>query len=118
MGFQLPTQNEEANGRPTGADWVLCEMNGAGGTVNIGDDLVERIAERAAELVARQQEEAARDNWLRGADKIAAYIDAPRSRVYGLVSAGRIPVHHDGSALIARRSELDAWLLNGGGRRP
>jgi streptogramin lyase len=33
-----------------------------------------------------------------------AYIDAPRSRVYGLVSARRIPVHHDGSALIARRS--------------
>lgn len=39
-----------------------------------------------------------------------------RSRVYGLVSAHRIPIHHDGSALIARRSELDAWLLAGGGR--
>ena len=28
------------------------------------------------------------------------------------------PVHHDGSALIARRSELDRWLQNGGGVRP
>ncbi len=85
--------------------------------LDIGDDLIEHIAERAAKLIAEQQHEATGDGWLRGADKIAAYIDAPRSRVYGLVSARRIPVHHDGSALIARRSELDAWLLSGGGRR-
>jgi hypothetical protein len=89
----------------------------AGVNLNIGEELVERIAERAAALVARQQDETAGDGWLRGADKIAAYIDAPRSRVYGLVSARRIPVHHDGSALIARRSELDGWLLSGGGCR-
>jgi hypothetical protein len=86
-------------------------------SVDIGDELVERIAERAAALVAGRQEETTGDVWLRGADKIAAYIDSPRSRVYGLVSARRIPVHHDGSALVARRSELDAWLLSGGGRR-
>ena len=87
-------------------------------SVDIGDALIELIAGRAAELVARRQDEKLPDGWLRGADRIATYIDAPRSRVYGLVSARRIPVHHDGSALIARRSELDAWLLNGGGRRP
>jgi len=86
--------------------------------LEVGDELVERIAERAAELIVRQRAETAADGWLRGANKIAAYIDCPRSRVYALVSAQRIPVHHDGSALIARRSELDAWLLNGGGRRP
>ncbi len=85
--------------------------------LDIGDDLIEHIEERAAELIAEQQETTG-DGWLRGAaDKIAAYSDAPRSPVYGLVSARRIPVHHDGAALIARRSELDAWLLNGGGRR-
>lgn len=92
--------------------------NGVGVTLDIGGELVERIAERAAELVARHRDETAGDGWLRGADKIAAYIDAPRSRVYGLVSARRIPIHHDDSALIARRSELDAWLLAGGARRP
>jgi hypothetical protein len=86
-------------------------------TVDLGEELVERIAKRAAELVAGQQNDTAGEGWLRGADKIAAYIDAPRSRVYGLVSARRIPIHHDGSALIAQRSELDAWLRNGGGRR-
>ncbi len=88
-------------------------------SVDIGDELVERIAKRAAELLAeRQESHLGGDGWLRGADKIAAYIDAPRSRIYALASARRIPVHHDGSALIARRSELDAWLLNGGGKRP
>jgi hypothetical protein len=58
------------------------------------------------------------DEWLRGAERIAAYIDAPVSRVYALQGAGRIPTHKDGSALIARKSELDAWLLAGGGKRP
>lgn len=81
------------------------------------DDLVEAIAERAAEIVAGRRAQPA-DGWLRGADRIAAYIDCPRSRVYALASARRIPVHHDGSALVARRSELDRWLRGGGGLRP
>jgi hypothetical protein len=80
-------------------------------------DLIEQIAERAVELMAERTEPVSKDGWLRGADRIAAYIDAPRSRVYALVSARRIPVHHDGSALIARRSELDRWLMHGGGLR-
>ncbi len=87
-------------------------------TLDVGDELVERIAERAAELLVRREDQSAEDGWLRGADKIADYIDSPRSRVYALASARRIPVHHDGSALIARRSELDHWLRTGGGRRP
>lgn len=86
--------------------------------IEMGDDLVEQIAARAAELVRQAGSSDNDDGWLRGADKIAAYIDSPRSRVYALVSARRIPVHHDGSALIARRSELDDWLRAGGGRRP
>lgn len=82
-------------------------------------DLLEAIAERAADLLA-DRTPAPADGWLRGADKIATYIDAPRSRVYALATCNppRIPVHRDGSALIARRSELDAWLASGGGVRP
>jgi len=87
--------------------------------VEIDDSLIERIALRAAELAQqRDGDRSADDGWLRGASKIAAYIDCSRSRVYALVSARRIPIHHDGSALIARRSELDRWLRAGGGRRP
>lgn len=91
---------------------------GAGATLDIGDELVAQIAERAAELVAGRWGGEADGAWLRGAEKIAAYIDSPRSRVYALVSARRIPVHHDGAALVARRSDLDAWLMAGGAKRP
>jgi hypothetical protein len=94
------------------------DIRGVGIAIDIGDDLIEQIAERAAKLITDRRSETTGDGWLRGAEKIGAYIDAPRSRVYGLASARRIPVHHDGSALIARRSELDAWLLAGGSRRP
>lgn len=87
-------------------------------TLDLGEEMIERIALRAAELLREGKSAKDEDGWLRGADKIAAYIDSPRSRVYALVSARRIPVHHDGSALIARRSDLDAWLRAGGGRRP
>lgn len=110
-----PQMQHRQNSR--GRSACFSDTDDMGLSVDIGDELVERIAERAAALVTSRQEEATEDGWLRGADKIAAYIDSPRSRIYGLVSARRIPVHHDGSALVARRSELDAWLLNGGGRR-
>jgi excisionase family DNA binding protein len=87
-------------------------------SVNVADELVERIAHRAAELLSERAKAPDSDGWLRGAERIAAYLDCPRSRVYALASARRIPIHRDGSALIARRSELDKWLLGGGGLRP
>ena len=74
------------------------------------DDLLDRLEERRA---LREP-----DGWLRGGERIAAYIDAPMSRVYSLSSAERIPVERDGSNLIARRSDLDAWVRGGGAKRP
>jgi len=87
---------------------------------SLPDEALEQIAERAAELLAERQVAPTSDGWLRGADQIASYIGAPRSRVYALASCkpARIPVQRDGAALIAKRSELDAWLRAGGGRRP
>jgi excisionase family DNA binding protein len=78
------------------------------------DQLAELLAPRLERLVAP----APTDGWLRGADQIAGYIGAPRSRVYSLAAAGRIPVERDGSALVASRRQLDDWLRAGGGRRP
>jgi hypothetical protein len=85
-------------------------------------DLTEQDLDRLAELLAPRLAErlgqGKSDGWLRGAEAIAEHIGAPRSRVYALASANRIPVERDGSALIARKSELDAWLRAGGGKRP
>jgi hypothetical protein len=81
-------------------------------------ELVEQIAERVAEILAERTETGNGDGWLRGAEQIAEYINCKPSRVYALSSAGRIPVEHDGSALVARRSDLDSWVRGGGGKRP
>jgi len=82
---------------------------------SLSDDDLRALAEKLAPHMASP---ATVDGWLRGAEQIASYIDSPVSRVYALTSAGRIPVHRDGSALIARRSELDGWVCDGGGKRP
>jgi hypothetical protein len=77
------------------------------------DELVTRLVPRLSRVAS-----ASSDPWLRGAQKIARYIDCPVSRVYALASAGRIPVERDGSSLIARCSDLDRWVREGGGKRP
>jgi hypothetical protein len=84
--------------------------------------LVDVIAKEVIDRLERQEQEAQSppaDGWLRGAKAIAAYIDAPVSRVYALSSCKpkRIPVRKEGG-LIARRSELDEWIRNGGAKRP
>lgn len=86
--------------------------------LELPDAVIEQIAAKVAALLVDQQQPTEADAWLRGADRIAEYIDAPRSRVYALASTKRIPVRKDGSALVARRSDLDAWLLAGGAVRP
>jgi hypothetical protein len=86
----------------------------------IPDELLDELARRVAAILASTRPPATTDGWLRGADQIAAHIGAPSSRVYALASCNpqRIPVERDGSALVARRSDLDQWLSDGGGRRP
>lgn len=85
-----------------------------------GDEkaLIQLADSLAPLLVKRLVQSAPEDGWLRGAEQIAGYIGSPRSRVYALASARRIPVQRDGSTLVARRSELDSWLYRGGGKRP
>jgi excisionase family DNA binding protein len=74
------------------------------------DTLAERLAPRLAKSVSP-------DGWLTVAEA-AEHLRCPKSRVYSLVSARRIPFVKDGSRTLFRRSELDAWLREGGGKRP
>jgi excisionase family DNA binding protein len=78
------------------------------------------LADRLAPLlVDRLGPMAGEDSrWLRGAAEIAQYLRCPPSRVYALSSANRLPIHRDGSNLVARTAELDEWLRAGGSRRP
>ena len=81
-------------------------------------ELVELVAERAAELVADRLTAApAPESWC-GVKEAAEHLACPKSRVYALVSAGRIPYAKDGARLLFKRSQLNAWVQQGGGRRP
>jgi excisionase family DNA binding protein len=78
-------------------------------------DFVERVAFRVAAILAAREPEAER--WV-GVAEAAEHLSCPRSRIYALTSAGRLPHRKDGTRLLFRLSELDAWLERGGGRRP
>jgi excisionase family DNA binding protein len=76
-------------------------------SIEVSDELVERIAQRAAEIVADRQPNAS--TWL-NTESAAKYIDAPVSRVHDLVGLGRIVPRRDGRRLLFRRQDLDAYL--------
>jgi excisionase family DNA binding protein len=98
-------------------------VNGAGGhsgiSLAIPEPVLERIAERAAEIIAARQELDRREPepWI-GVEEAAKHLACPKGRIYTLTSTKRIPFARDGSRLLFKRSELDAWLENGGARRP
>ena len=71
-------------------------------------DAVDAIVERAAELV-REQLAGRPGEWLT-VDEAAAYARCSRQRIYDLRSAGRLPKTGDGSRVLVRRSDLDAYL--------
>jgi len=77
-------------------------------------ELIERVAERAAEILSERGQ--SEDCWL-DVGEAAAYLRCPISRIYALTSAGAVPHYHDGSRLLFRRSELDEWIKCGGGKR-
>lgn len=83
-------------------------------TFDLPPEFLDAIAERVAAILAAPAD----DGWLRGAEEIATYIGSTASRVYSLTSTRRIPVEHDGAAIVAKRSTLDSWIEEGGDRCP
>jgi len=79
-------------------------------------ELVDTLAERVAELL-EERRPSAMEAYM-DVPGAAAFLACPASRVYALASAGRIPVHRDGSRLLFRPEELRAWVDRGGGKRP
>lgn len=71
--------------------------------------LLDALADRVAARL-RDDEPQPTTEWLRGAKAIAGYLGCQPQRVYDLVCAGKLRVDRDGSTLMARRSDLDAYL--------
>lgn len=84
-------------------------------SLTLPPEVLEAIAERAAEILADRQGE--RTGYLDVAGA-AEFLACPKSRIYALVSADRIPYEKDGSRLLFDRGELRAYVANGGARRP
>jgi hypothetical protein len=82
------------------------------------DSLMDAIADEVERRVLERLDAAATGRWLRGARAIAEHVGCAPDRIYALSSARRIPTFRDGTTLVARSDELDAWLRDGGGRRP
>ena len=84
--------------------------------LELSPEMVETIAHRVAEILAdRDTPEATGYLDVAGA---ADFLACPTSRVYSLVSAGRISHHRDGSRLLFDRGELREYVNNGGAKRP
>ena len=76
-------------------------------TVTLTEAQITELVERAAELV--RERAAGPGEWLT-VDEAAAYARCSRQRIYDLRSAGRLPKTGDGSRVLVRRSDLDAYL--------
>jgi excisionase family DNA binding protein len=82
------------------------------------DRLAEVLAPRLTALIAQHSPESARQAAWLDVDGASQHLACPKSRIYALVSAKRIPYHKDGSRLLFRPEELDEWVGTGGGKRP
>jgi excisionase family DNA binding protein len=87
-------------------------------TVDVPREIVETIACRALELMREEQQEPS-DGWLDAAGA-AEYLGMPRTALHKLTAARSIPFEQEGAGckLYFKRSDLDAWRRQGGGRAP
>lgn len=86
--------------------------------LELPDELVELIAQRAAAILTDRPPVDTADCGFLDVTDAAAFLACPPSRIYALVSAKRIPHHRDGSRLIFDRKELREYVNNGGAKRP
>jgi excisionase family DNA binding protein len=83
----------------------------------LDDAALDLLAERLAPRLAGHAASGGSSGWL-DVEGAAEYLACPKSRIYALVSARRIPHHRDGSRLLFNSRELDDWVRAGGAKRP
>jgi excisionase family DNA binding protein len=80
-------------------------------SVELPDDVLEQIAERAAAIVAKRQQPATTP-WL-STRAAAEYLCCTPDRVHDLVSLRKLVPRRDGRRLLFKRDDLDAYLEPG-----
>lgn len=85
--------------------------------VTLPPGFIDAVAVRVADLLAEHYAPGVDEGFL-DVNGAAAFLACPKSRIYSLVSARRLPHHRDGSRLLFDRGELRAYVANGGALRP
>ena len=87
--------------------------------VDVPGEVVETIARRTLELMREEEQQEPADGWLDAAGA-ARYLGMPKTALHKLTAARAIPFEQEsaGCKLYFKRSDLDAWRRQGGGRTP
>ncbi len=80
--------------------------------IGIPPQVIELLAQRAAEIVQERQPPEAAPEWLNTRDA-AKHLACPPGRIHDLVQLGKLAPRRDGRRLVFRRQELDAYLESG-----
>jgi excisionase family DNA binding protein len=78
--------------------------------LELSDEVVEAIAERAADLVVARQPRHGRGSPYLTVAEAAEQLRCKPQRLYDLASAGRLSRYKDGSRVLLSRGEIDAHL--------
>jgi excisionase family DNA binding protein len=78
--------------------------------LTVPPELVEQIAQRAAELLAEQLPAAPASPYMTPGEAAEYLRCTGRQRIYDLVHQGALVPHRDGSRLLFHRDALDAYL--------
>jgi excisionase family DNA binding protein len=78
--------------------------------LSLPDDVVEAIAERAAELVLEQLGDRGHVREFLTVAEAAELLRCEPQRIYELTSDGRLPKVKDGGRVLIRRRDVDVYL--------
>jgi len=83
--------------------------------IELGDEEIERIAERVAAIATARSQPAETASPYMTVPEAAAYLRCRRQRIDDLLSQGRLGRVKDGGRTLIARAELDAYLGRGAG---
>lgn len=85
------------------------EKQTIGVALDVPDELIDAIAERAAAIVLAAQNTPAAPRWL-DTKSAADHLSCPPSRIHDLVALQKLTPRRDGRRLLFDRADLDAYV--------
>jgi excisionase family DNA binding protein len=86
--------------------------------LQVDEKSLEALAQRVLALIRKKDRFLPVEEGFVDVQGAADFLACPKSRIYALVSARRLPHHRDGSRLLFDPAELREYVAAGGARRP